>query len=107
MYAVPIDCAKACMLLLVGSLVTPESTKALAPANAAASAARWVSLRAVYKVTTSMANAAIANKLTIDTATSKMVWPRSPRRDREIISFFLSSNVNPYWERRRQSKFVL
>jgi len=39
----------------VGSVVTPISTSIFAAANAPASAARWVSLRAEYRVMTSMA----------------------------------------------------
>src|SRR5438876_11219137 len=77
--------AKVCRLVLAGSLVTPESTNALAATKAAASAARWTSPLATYNLTTSMANAAIASKVTIVRATSAIVWPRSCDCFREIF----------------------
>ena len=86
MIVVAMVCARPCTVAKFGSLgpneVTPESTNALAPASAAASAARCISLRATYKVTTSIANAAMASSDTRLTATSMIVWPRSPERRR-------------------------
>ena len=65
--------ASVCLPALLGSLVTPESTNALAATRAAASAARCTSPLATYNVTTSMAKAAIASKVTIAKATSAIV----------------------------------
>ena len=81
--------AKVCRLVLAGSLVTPESTNALAATKAAASAARWTSPLATYNVTTSMAKAAIASKVTIVRATSAIVWPRSCDCFREILLYLI------------------
>src|SRR5579864_8396175 len=53
------------------------STSILAAANAPASAARWVSLRAEYSVITSIANAMIPSMLSIARTTRIIVTPRS------------------------------
>ena len=60
--------------------VKPDVTNILAAASAAASAARCASLRATYRVTTSMDRAAMANMVTMAIATSTIVTPRSPLR---------------------------
>jgi len=63
-----------------GIVVNEEVANMLAPASAAASAARWASPRATYRVTTSIDKAAIPSNATREAATSAMVCPRSPFR---------------------------
>ena len=64
-----------------GAEVKPELLNAAAPASAAASAACWACPDATYRVTTSIANTAMANSETIPAATIKIVTPRSSFRD--------------------------
>jgi hypothetical protein len=69
----------------VGVDVKPEVANILAPATAAALATLCASLRATYKVTTSMANAAIASRAINAIATRMIVWPCSFLRAGRIL----------------------
>src|SRR5438552_6640934 len=87
------------MLVLVGSLVTPESMNAFAATSAAASAERCTSPFATYKVTTSIAKAAIASRVAIVRATRTMVCPCSPECVANLALFLMNSFLRSYWAR--------